>query len=174
MQSPGYDPARMSPPPPIVQTKTSYTAAVVMTVLLLGAGGAGYMKLQNETQAQIKAKDAAIKQAEESRMQAAEVAAKAEVQARNNLRQCEDKLKAASAMAPAAPAAPAPSAPVVEKKPEKVAAAAHAPAHKAPAARPGRRAAAPAEPAAPKTGDVPTIAKKKKLTDDPLSGLGKL
>jgi len=173
----GLQSSAMAPPPPIIQTKTSYTAAVVMTVLLLGAGGAGYMKLQNDAQAQVKASEARIKQAEDARMLAVEKADKAEVQARNNLRQCEDRLKAASAMAPAAPAAATPSAPAVEKKQEKpvtkVAAATHAPAHKAPAARPARRAAA-AEPAAPKTGDVPNIAKKKKLDNDPLAGLGKL
>jgi hypothetical protein len=165
--------------PPIIQTKTSYAAAVVVGVLLVGAGGAGYMKLQSDTQAIIAAKDLAIKRAEESRMAAAEGAAKADVQARNNLRQCEDKLKLAmaAAPAPAMAAAVAPLAPAVERKPEKPAvakaAARPAAAHRV-AARPSRRAQAGAEPAAPKTGDVPTIAKKKKLDNDPLAGLGKL
>jgi hypothetical protein len=174
MQAPAFDPGRMAPPPPIIQTKTSYTAAVVMTVLLLGAGGAGYMKLQTDSQAERKTMDAKIRQAEDARMQAAEIAAKAEVQARNNLRQCEDKLKTALAMAPAAPAVAAPSEPVVEKKPEKAparVASSRASARRSSAARSSRRAAA-AEPAAPK--DVPTIARKKKLNDDPLAGLGKL
>jgi hypothetical protein len=164
--------------PPIIQTKTSYTAAVVMTVLLLGAGGAGYMKLQSDTQSIIAAKNEAIKRAEDSRMAAAESAAKSDVQARNNLRQCEDKLKLAMAATPSTAAAVAPVAPIVEKKAEKPAAVAKAaarpaPAHKA-AARPARRAQAAAEPAAPKSGDIPNIAKKKKLDNDPLAGLGKL
>jgi hypothetical protein len=51
--------------------------------------------------------------------------------------------------------------------------AARAASHKSPA-HPARHAAAQAEPAAPKTSDVPNIAKKKKLDNDPLAGLGKL
>ena len=160
--------------PPIIQTKTSMKAAVVVAVALIGAGGAGYVKLQNDTQAQLAAKDVAIKKAEDARNQSAETAAKAEVQSRNNLRQCEDKLKAAMAMAPAAPAV-TPAAPALEQKPEKpVASKVTARSRSREAARPSRRAAAQAEPAAPKTGDVPTIARKKKLDNDPLSGLGKL
>ena len=116
----------------------------------------------------------AIKKAEDARNQSAETAAKAEVQSRNNLRQCEDKLKAAMAMAPAAPAV-TPAASALEPKPEKpVAPKVTARSRSREAARPSRRAAAQAEPAAPKTGDVPNIAKKKKLDNDPLSGLGKL
>jgi hypothetical protein len=175
VSGPGYDMARMQPPP-IIQTKTSVKAAVFVAVVLIGAGGAGYVKLQNDTQAMIAAKDAAIKRAEETRIQAAEMTAKGEVQSRNNLRQCEDKLKAAMAMAPAAPAAATPSAPAVEKKQEKPAAAkvaARAPSHKVAASRPARRAAQ-AEPDAPKSADVPNIAKKKKLDNDPLAGLNKL
>ena len=161
-------------PPPIIQTKTSVKAAVFVAMVLIGAGGAGYMKLQTDTQALLTAKDASIKRVEESRNQAVENAAKAEVQTRNNLRQCEDKLKTAMAVVPAAPAAAAPSAPVVEKKQEQPAAkvVARPAAHKA-AARPSRRTAQ-AEPAAPKTEAVPNIAKKKKLDNDPLAGLNKL
>jgi hypothetical protein len=164
---------------PVIQTKTSYKAAVVMTLLLGGVGAAGYMKFDGETRALRTAKENAVKDAEQARMQSAEMVAKAEVQARNNLRQCEDKLKAAAAVVPAAPAVVSPSAPaVVEKKPEKPAAApkvaARATGHKVAAARPSRRAAA--EPAAAKKekDDVPNIAKKKKLDNDPLAGLGKL
>jgi low affinity Fe/Cu permease len=170
----GYDryPAQA---PPVIQTKTSYTAAVVMTVLLAGAGAAGYMKLQNDTQAVLVAKDASIRQAEEARNKAVELAAKSDQQSRTNLRQCEDKLKATLAVAPAAAVTPTPSAPAVEKKAEKpapVAKVAARASHK-PAARPTRRTAQ-AEPAEPKPGDVPNIAKKKKLDNDPLAGLGKL
>ena len=162
--------------PPVVQTKTSYTAAVFMSVLLIGGGAAGYVKLQNDTQAVLVAKDAAVKQAEEARNKAVELAAKSDQQSKSNLRQCEDKLKATLAVAPAAPVTPTPVASAVEKKAEKPAAAAkvasRASSHK-PAARPVRRTAQ-AEPAAPKPGDVPNIAKKKKLDNDPLAGLGKL
>jgi hypothetical protein len=163
-------------PPPVVQTKTSMTAAVLVGIVLIGAGGAGYVKLQNDTQAQLAAKDAAIKQAEEARNRSVETAAKAEVQSRNNLRQCEDKLKAAMAMAVAPAAAPEPSqsAPVVERKPERHAtprAASRASSRRS--SRASRRSVQ-AEPAGPKPGAVPSIARKKKLDNDPLSGLGKL
>jgi len=168
-------PFSMAPvPPPIIQTKTSYKAAVVVTALFLGAGGVGYVKLQNDTQALLAAKDASVKRAEEERLQAAGLAAKAEAQVRNNLRQCEDKLKAATTAAAVAPAVTVPVAPAVENKTEKPAApkVAARPVRSKPAARPSRHAQA--EPAAPKTGDVPNIAKKKKLDNDPLAGLGKL
>jgi hypothetical protein len=178
----GFSPAsaayNVASPVPVIQVRTSYKAAVFMTVLLAGAAGAGYFKLQNDMQAQLALKDDALKKAEEERLLAAGTAAKTEAQSRSNLRQCEDKLKAlAAAPAPsAAPALAAPSAPAVEKKPEKTSApkvAARA-AKSKPAARPSRRAQAAAEPAPSKTADVPTIAKKKKLDNDPLSGLGKL
>src|SRR5512141_2655233 len=48
------------PAPPIIQTKTSYKAAVIMTVLLLGGAGVGYMKLQTDMQEQLKAKENVI------------------------------------------------------------------------------------------------------------------
>jgi len=160
--------------PPIIQTKTSMKAAVIVALALIGAGAAGYVKLQNDTKAALAAKDSAIRQAEEARNQSIETAAKAEVQARNNLRQCEDKLKTAVAMVPAAPAVAAPSAPVVEKKPERPAprAASRSTSHRS-AARASRRTAQ-SDSAASKSADVPNIAKKKKLDNDPLSGLGKL
>jgi hypothetical protein len=181
--APAFETAPMVAPP-VIQTKTSYKAAVIMTVLLGGAGAAGYMKLQNDTQQLVVAKDAAIKSAEEARMRSVEVAAKADMVAKNNLRQCEDKLKASLAAASVAPAAPAAAAsaaaaPVVEKKPEKPAVAAKAArgGHRV-AARPVKQAAAAPAPAGreakEKSGDIPTIAKKKKLDNDPLAGLGKL
>lgn len=164
----------MSPPPPVVQVRTSYKAAVIMTVLLLGAAGAGYVALQNNIQAQLTEKDERIKRAEQDQAKAAGALATAEVQARNNLRQCEDKLKTAlAAVAPAAAPAALPSTPAaVERKPEKPAKVVVRAARSKPVARSVRRAAA--EPATPKTEDVPKIAKKKKLDNDPLSGLGKL
>ena len=169
----GYDQYPVQAPP-VIQTKTSYTAAVVMSVLLIGGGAAGYMKLQSDTQALLGAKESTLKQAEESRNKAVELAAKADMQSRTNLRQCEDKLKATLAAAPSATAAAVAVAPAVEKKAEKPAArvAARAVNHKQ-AARPARRTAQ-AEPAEPKSGNIPNIAKKKTLDNDPLAGLGKL
>jgi hypothetical protein len=163
--------------PPVIQTKTSYKAAVLVTVLLGGAGVAGYMKLQQDTQALITAKEAAIKSSEEARMRSVEAAAKADQVAKTNLRQCEDKLKTSLASAAVAPAEPAAAAvaPVVEKK-STVATKAARGGHR-PAARPARQTAQ-AAPAArepkEKSGDVPNIAKKKKVDNDPLAGLGKL
>ncbi|HEX7501477.1 MAG TPA: hypothetical protein VF524_14435, partial [Polyangia bacterium] len=58
----GYEMARMQSPP-IIQTKTSVKATIFVAVVLIGAGGAGYVKLQNDTQAMIAAKDATIKRA---------------------------------------------------------------------------------------------------------------
>lgn len=167
-------------PPPVIQTKTSYKAAVVVAIALIGAGGAGYVKLDGDMRTRMAAQEAKLKDAEQARMQSVELAAKAEVLSRNNLRQCEDKLKAAAAIVPAAPSVVAPTpAAVVEKKADKsvaaprVASRATATSHRA-AARPSRRAAA--EPASTKKEkvDVPTIAKKKNLDNDPLAGLGKL
>jgi len=167
--------------PPVIQTKTSYAAAVVMSVLLIGGGAAGYMKLQNDTQAVLVAKDASLRQAEEARSKAVEQASKVEMLSRTNLRQCEDKLKATLAVAPAAAVAPSPTSPAVaavaavERKAEKPAPAAKVVAHAShKAAAHSARRTAQAEPAEPKTGDVPNIAKKKKLDNDPLAGLGKL
>jgi len=172
--SPGYDPMPVQAPP-VIQTKPSYAAAVVVGVLLIGAGGAGYVKLQNDTQAILLAKDASIKQAEEARMRALDSAAKSDQQFRTNLRQCEDKLKATAAVAPVSAPMSSPIAPAVDAKAGKPAAVAKAASHPARgrvSARPVRHAAQ-AEAAAPKSTEGPLIAKKKKLQDDPLAGLGK-
>jgi hypothetical protein len=162
---------------PVIQTKTSYKAAVLMTVLLVGAGAAGYMKLQQDTQALIATKEAAIKSSEDARMRSVEAAAKADALVKTNLRQCEDKLKASisAAAVPAVPAVAAIAPATLEKTPDKIVATkatrgGHRGAHaarqiaQAPAAREARE----------KSGDVPTIAKKKKVENDPLAGLGKL
>lgn len=167
--------------PPVFVTKTSYKAAVLMTVLLGGAGAAGYMKVQADSQAALAAKDAIIRSGEDARMRSVEAAAKAEQVTKANLRQCEDKLKAsvAAAVAPAAPAAAAVAPSVektVEKKAEKtVVTKASRGGHKA--ARAARQSAPAAREKPEKekgSGDVPTIAKKKKVDNDPLAGLGKL
>jgi hypothetical protein len=176
---PAFDQVPMQAPPVIV-TKTSYKAAVVMTVLLAGAGAAGYMKLQQDTQAMITAKEVALKSSEDARMRSVEAAAKSDALSKTNLRQCEDKLKASLAAAAVVPATPAAAAvaPVVEKKPEKAAVAAKAArgSHRTVAHVSKQPAPAAREPREPKekSGDVPTIAKKKKVDNDPLSGLGKL
>ena len=179
----GFEHAQISAPP-VIRTKTSYTAAVAMTVLLVGAGAAGYMKLQQDTQSLLAAKDAAIKSAEDARMRSVEGATKADLVARNNLHQCEDRLKASqaaasAAIAPAAPAESATASAAAERKVEKASAKATRGSHRA--ARPARQVAASSaresakEPKEPKEkGDVPTIAKKKKVDNDPLAGLGKL
>ena len=167
--------------PPVIVTKTSYKAAVLMTLLLGGAGAVGYMKLQTDAQAVLAAKEAAFKSAEDARMRSVEASAKAEQITKTNLRQCEDKLKASmAAAAPVVPAAPAAAAvaPVVEKKPEKVASSKPSKASKK-AARAARQTASAApvareKPEKAEKGDVPTIAKKKKVDNDPLAGLGKL
>jgi hypothetical protein len=173
--SAGFDSAPVQAPPVIV-TKTSYKAAVIMTVLLAGAGAAGYMKLQQDSQALLAAKEVAIKSSEEARMRSVEAAAKADALTRTNLRQCEDKLKASVAAAVVAPSTPAAAAvaPVVDKKPEKTAKAVRGGRRTvAHASRPAPAAREPREPKE-KSGDVPTIAKKKKVDNDPLAGLGKL
>jgi low affinity Fe/Cu permease len=170
----GFD--SYSVPAPVVipaQNKTSFKAAAAVAVVLIAVGGAGYFKLQNDTQAMLQAKDAAVKQADEARNKSVEIAAKSEKQSKASLKQCEEKLNASLAAA-AAVAPAAASAPVVEKKPEKstkaARIAARATSHKA--ARSARHTAQ-ADSAAPKSADIPTIAKKKNLDNDPLSGLGK-
>jgi hypothetical protein len=169
-----YDHAAIQAPP-VVRTKTSYKAAVVMSVLLIGGAGAGYMKLQQDTQALLAAKEASVKNAEEARGRAVETAAKADQVAKASLRQCEEKLRTALAAAVPAVPATAPAVPAAERKPEKAAVASKATrASRRVAARSPRQSAASGEKDSGKSGDVPTIAKKKKLDNDPLAGLGKL
>lgn len=167
----------------IVKTKTSYKAAVAVAVVLMGAGAAGYMKLQGDMQSTLAASKASVSEAEESRNKAVEAAARADQQSKANLRQCEDKLKASmAAVAPVAPAPPAATAAAPAEKPEKPAPAAkiaRSSSHTKAAAKPARHVAAPAPRAAApkqaaKSSDIPTIAKKKKLDNDPLAGLGKI
>jgi hypothetical protein len=169
----------------IVKTKTSYKAAVAVAVVLMGAGAAGYMKLQGDMQSTLAASKVSVSEAEEARNKAVEAAARADQQSKANLRQCEDKLKAsmAAAVAPVAPAAPAAAPAAPAEKPEKPAPAAkmaRSSSHTKAAAKPARHVAerAPRPAASPKqaakSSDIPTIAKKKKLDNDPLAGLGKL
>jgi hypothetical protein len=170
--------------PTIIKQKSSATPAIIVALLLIGAGVGGYVKLENDTKALLDAKNVAIRDAEEARNKAVEANARLEQQAKNTLQKCEEKLKLASATpAPAAAsiatAAPAiaPAAPAVTSTPSaSKRSASRATATRQSAARPSRRVAAAAEPAAPaaaKPGAVPTIAKKKTLQDDPLAGLGR-
>ncbi len=164
---------------PVIQTRTSYKAAFLVTVVLGAAGAVGYTKLQQDSQAALAAKDAALKSAEDTHMRSIEAAVKTEQVAKANLRQCEDKLKASLAAASPAPVAPAAAAVVApsvgEKKPHKASRGSHRAS-----ARLSRQVAQAAVPAAreretkEKGGDVPTIARKKKVDNDPLAGLGKL
>lgn len=154
----------MAMAPTIIQKKSSAKPAIVVALLLTGAGAFGYLKIQNETQAAIAAKSVEVRDAEEARNKAIESLARTEQLAKTNLKQCEDKLKlattASTRSAPALAPAPEPvSKPTVARS----------------SSRPARRvaAAAPAEPATPKASSVPTIAKRKVILDDPLAGLGK-
>jgi hypothetical protein len=147
---------------------SSAKPAIVVAVLLLAAAGAGYVKLQNDTQALLADKDASIRRVEEARVQAVEASALAERQAQIKLKACEAKAAtapttAAAAIAPAATAvvAPAPSAvsaPASSRR-QRPSAARHASA--APAAP-----KASAEPTA-----VPQLPHKKRLDNDPLAGI---
>jgi len=162
------------PAPTVIRTKNSYKAAAVVAVVLLGAGGAGYVSLQNEAQALLAAKDASLKQVEEARGKAVEQAARVEQTAKSNLRQCEEKLKAALAVVPPPASVPSPApvvAPVV-KKSVKAASRGRFAGSKA-ASRSSRRSASAASAKEKSSAETPLIAKKKRLDNDPLSGLGK-
>jgi len=151
---------------------SSAKPAIVVAVVLLAAAGAGYVKLQNDTQSLMAEKDASIRRVEEARVQAVETAAMAERQAQLKLKACEAKTAAASstpttAAAPAAPAATAAVAPASS--------AYSAPASSRSRHKPsgGRRAAAASSAPAPTTepASVPNLPRKKKLDNDPLAGI---
>jgi hypothetical protein len=147
---------------------SSAKPAIVVAVLLLAAAGAGYVKLQNDTQALLADKDASIRRVEEARVQAVEASALAERQAQTKLKACEAKAAtapttAAAAIAPAATAvvAPAPSA---------VSAPASSRRQRPSAARHASAAPAAPKPSAEPTA-VPQLPHKKKLDNDPLAGI---
>ena len=148
---------------------SSAKPAIVVAVILLAAAGAGYVKLQNDTQALMAEKDASIRRVEEARVQAVEAAAKAERQEQSKLKACEAKAEgapttAAASVAPAATAAVAPASPAV---------AAPASSRGRQRASGGRHAAAasstPASSVEPTA--VPQLPKKKTLDNDPLAGI---
>ena len=149
---------------------SSAKPAIVVAVVLLVAAGAGYVKLQNDTQALVAEKDASIRRVEEARVQAVEAAARAERQAQAKLKACEAKTAPTTAAASVAPAATAAVAPA------SLAAAVAAPTngrgrHRGSASR--HAAAAPAPGPAPivQPTAVPNLPQKKKLDNDPLAGI---
>jgi hypothetical protein len=152
---------------------SSAKPAIIVAILLLGAAGAGYVKLQSDTQALIAEKDAAIRRVEDARVSAVESAAKTERQAQLKLKACETKAEAASATAsstavkPAAPAATMAAVAPVAPPPTVNSRGRH---HKSSG---GRRAASAAAAPAPSAepSAVPNLPGKKKLADDPLAGI---
>jgi hypothetical protein len=146
---------------------SSAKPAIVVAVVLLAAAGAGYLKLQNDTQALVAEKDASIRRVEEARMQAVEAAGKAERLAQSKLKACEAKTApttAAASVAPAATAAVAPaSSPVTAPTSGRS-------RHRGSSSRHAAAAAAAPAPSAVPTA-VPNLPQKKKLDNDPLAGI---
>ena len=147
---------------------SSAKPAIVVAAIFLVAAGAGYVKLQNDTQALVAEKDASIRRVEEARVQAVEAAAKTERQAQAKLKACEAKASpttAAAAVAPAAtaavmPVSPAAAAPTSSRGRHRGSAGRHAAA---------TSSAAPAPIVEPTA--VPNLPQKKKLDNDPLAGI---
>lgn len=186
---PGQSPMVAEPPREPLRQKSA-VGPVLLTILILGgAAGGGYWKLQQDFQATLRARDAALVEAEQARDKAVEAASRAEQKAKLALAEAEqhrsgvsaekpaasDPTPAAAAAAPSAPAAKAVAAakPAKAEKAEKAekgkhARAARPAAHKV-AARPA--AAPPASAEAKKPTNLPKIAGKKKVSDDPLAGL---
>jgi hypothetical protein len=147
---------------------SSAKPAIVVAAILLVVAGAGYVKLQNDTQALVAEKDASIRRVEEARVQAVEAAAKAERQAQAKLKACEAKAAPTTAAAAVAPAA---TAAVVPVSPAAAAQTSSRGRHRGSA---GRHAAATSS-AAPapivEPTAVPNLPQKKKLDNDPLAGI---
>jgi hypothetical protein len=191
----GYGYSHQAQPAPIPEPyqepikQKSAVGPVMLTILLLGgAAGGGYWKLQQDFAATLHARDMALLQAEEGRNKAIEAASRAEQLAKVSIAAAEQKTKvaveqAAAAARSAPEAAPAAAAPA----PKQAVAAKSSKAEKN--SRRGRRAAAAAKKsarvekapvvvAAPpppaeekKPPAMPKIAGKKVLKDDPLAGL---
>ena len=160
----------------------SVVGPVLLTALVLGAAGLiGYIKLHQDFQATLRARDTNMARLEETKNQAVEAAARAEQQTKVQANLYEQRLRAqmpGGAPAGGNPAAAAPAAPAGKRW----GAAAMAAAAKPAPARfhrrwwrsrgAGRRAAAAAAAAADeKKPNLPSIARKKKINDDPLDGL---
>jgi hypothetical protein len=161
----------------------SAVGPVLLTILLLGgAAGGGYWKLQQDWQATLRARDQALLSAEEGRNKAVEQAARAEQLAKVQIANCTkggaapDKAAAltpASAATPAAAAIvpPAATKPVVAARPAKAEKLSKR-ARRAAARRSMARVALPPQEEEKKpAAALPKLAGKKKLNDDPLAGL---
>jgi hypothetical protein len=195
-QAPAPAPALMMPPAatwdnPVVpatlvqmaKPSSSAKPAIIVALLLLAGAGAGYVKLQNDNQALIAAKDAEIRRVvDDARNQVIEATSKAERQALVKIKACESKMATAPAVAPA------PSAPAVAMAPSPSSTSTASSAssssssssskrgrqHKEKASSGGgRRASAASTVAAPpaETSAVPNLPRKKKLDNDPLAGI---
>jgi len=165
----------------MAKPSSSAKPAIIVAILLLGAAGAGYMKLQSDTQALIAEKDAAIRRVEDARVQAVESSAKAERQAQLKLKACETKAEAASASgatrasvasATTPSAVVAPAAPVAAALTHSSPANSRSRQHHSSGGRRSASAAAASAPApTPAASAVPNLPGKKKLADDPLAGI---
>jgi hypothetical protein len=183
--------AAMSEPYQAPVRQKSSAGPVLLTILILGgAAGGSYWKLQQDWSATLAARDAAIVSAEDARNKAVEMASRTEQLYKKQLASCEGSkatvapaaTTASATPAPAAEAAPAVAAPAPKaaakparmSRAEKLAAkraARHAASHRV-AARPAPVAAAPAPVTEEKKSSaMPKIAGKKKISDDPLAGL---
>jgi hypothetical protein len=178
--NPTSQPAGMSDVHVEAPRQRSAVGPVLLTILLLGgAAGGGYWKLQQDWLVTLQARDQALLAAEEGRNKAVEVAARAEQLAKLQSANCAKGAAADKASAPipatgtATAAALVPSAATakpVAARPAKMEKGKRG--RKAAARRSLARAALPL-PAEEekKPATVPKIANKKKLNDDPLAGL---
>jgi hypothetical protein len=192
-QAPAPAPALMMPPAAtwdnpvapatlvqMAKPSSSAKPAIIVALLLLAGAGAGYVKLQNDHQAAIAAKEAEIRRVvDDARNQVLEATSKAERQALVKIKACESKMATAAAVAPSPSAsavamAPAPSAPSTSSSASSSSSSKRGRPHKEKASSGGGRrasaastvAAPPAEPSA-----VPNLPRKKKLDNDPLAGI---
>ena len=150
----------------LAQPKSSAKPAFVVAVVLLVAAGAGYMKLQSDTQALLDEKNSNIRRVEDARAQAVEASAQAERQAQAKLKACE--ARAAAPTTAAASVTPAATAGIAPTSSAAYASASSRSRHRPSAAR-HAAASAPAPSTVPSA--VPNLPHKKKLDNDPLAGI---
>jgi len=153
----------------VARPTSSAKPAVIVAVVLLAGAGIGYVKLQNDTQALMAEKEAAIRRVEEARVQAVEAAAKTERQAQLKLKACEAKSESASAAAAAAAPAHATPSATAAMTPAASPPSSSRGRHKSSGRRAAAAAVVPAGPAEPSA--VPSLPHKKKLDNDPLAGI---
>jgi hypothetical protein len=164
----------------MAKPSSSAKPAIIVALVLLAGAGAGYVKLQNDQQALVAAKDAEIRRVvDDARSQVVEATAKAERQAQVKLKACESKMEAAAS------ATPTPAASAVAMAPSPSANSNSAPSvsssssskrlrHKEKVSSGGgRRSASASTVAAPpaESSAVPNLPRKKKLDNDPLAGI---